>query len=478
MKRRRIGSLGVRWSIRYGALILAVIAVVGFFAYRRSQELAVDDARELLELQAADLAENVSADRATARAAIDRVRAAAEPDLRLSVQLFAAGEREPWIAAGVPEVERLAPPAAATAGRAQDFRTVWLDHDYPFWVYGQRLEDGGWVQVTMYGRSFIRRAKRIRYAFLAALPLAVAASALLGVLVTRSSLRPVAEILESARRLGGERLDQRIPVRGTGDEFDQIAEVMNEALARIESAVVALRRYSLDAAHQLRTPLTVLRSRIEVALRSEAERADPEHLLEELLEDVVQLGEMVDAMLSLARSAGGLEPEQRQPVALEPVLEAVADFFGPFAEEQGKKLECVMNGRGTVLGDETWLHQLFVNLVDNAVRYTAPGDLITVELETGAGHATVRVRDSGPGIPPAERSTVFERFHRVAPGGPVRGAGLGLALAREIATVHGGSVWAESTPGGGATFCVRLPLARRVVAGAQGAQSRSSSAPS
>ena len=317
--------------------------------------------------------------------------------------------------------------------------------------------------MVFYSRSFVRRAHRVRYAFLAGLPLAVLVSALVGAALARASFRPISGMVEAARAIRSGALDVRVPVRRTGDELDQIAVAFNGALDRLQASMEALMRFSHDAAHQLRSPLTALRGRIEVALHSELAAGDVRPLLGGLLEDATRLSELVDAILALSRTAAGLRAAQRADVELGELLESVVGFFEPLAREKGIALG-LRGGPGGdrthVSGDASWLRQLFVNLVENAIRFTDSGGRIELALRREDGDAVVEVRDSGRGIPPAELERVFERFYRLARPGDEPGVGLGLPLAQEIARIHGGDVTAASISGLGSTFCVRLPLAR------------------
>jgi signal transduction histidine kinase len=332
----------------------------------------------------------------------------------------------------------------------------------PYWVLALRAGDAGWVQVTLYSRSFVRRAHRVRYAFLAGLPLAAIVSLIVGGVLARASFRPISGMLDSVRAIRGGALDVRVPVRGTGDELDQIAVAFNGALDRLEASMEALMRFSHDAAHQLRSPLTALRGRIEVAQHAQPASGELRPLLDGLLEDATRLSELVDAILALSRTSAGLRTAQRQAVDLATLVGEVVEFFEPLAREKGIALGTRagdLGARATVSGDPAWLHQLFVNLVENAIHFTGPGGRIEVALRREAGDAVVELRDTGRGIPPAELERVFERFHRLALPGDEPGVGLGLPLAREIARIHGGDVTAASVAGVGSTFSVRLPLA-------------------
>ena len=224
----------------------------------------------------------------------------------------------------------------------------------------------------------------------------------------------------------------------------------------------SITRVSANAAHELRTPLNALRSRLEVTLEQPRTPDEYRKALGETAEQVAGLSEAVHAMMRLAQSEAGLPEEHRAPVSVAGLVREVVEFFEPLAAEQGLSLELGTLQDAVVSGEPAWLHQCFANLVDNAIRYTPEGGRIDVEtrLEPADGALVVRVRDTGIGIEAAERERIFEPYHRVRNGSPRTGpgAGIGLALAREIARAHGGDVGVESEPGKGSTFSVRLPL--------------------
>jgi len=282
----------------------------------------------------------------------------------------------------------------------------------------------------------------------------------LGLLFARGSLRPVTQIVSAARRIRSTGLDEDIPTTGSGDEFDQIAESFNDLLARIRSSMEALRRFSIDAAHQLRSPLTALRSRLEVTLETEPLSDNAQELLVALIDEVAGLADTVNDMLRLSRTEAGIEPERRVPIDLRALLRSVTDFYEPLAEQQGLRLQVHADCLATVVGDESWLRQMFVNLVDNALRHTPSGGRVDVDLVVVGDEVEAKVRDNGRGIPPEEIQRLREQLLWDArPREPARG--LGLILARKIAAAHGGSIDVASAVDQGSTFSVRLPAAAK-----------------
>jgi len=460
-------SIGAKWTLRYTAVMLVAVSLLAAYTYVRIEQRLLQDARFLVDLQLKQLAETlvaVPADDAALALFLQRSTSAAGPDLKLGLQVFDPAGRlrlaEGSLADNpVPLPDELPEDPEDRVGRHVDFP----DEKYPYLVLTRRLPDGGAVQGAVYLRRFIRNARDVRDIYFWALPLAAILTLALGSWLVRGSLRPIASITRAAQRISGTHLEERIPTTGSGDELDQLANTLNDMMDRIRRSVERMQRFSANAAHELRTPLNALRSRLEVTLEQERVPDEYRKVLGETAEQVASLSEAVQAMLRLAQSEAGLPPEHRVPVAVAPLLEEVADFFGPLAEEQGLHFEVGGLDDAVVTGEPAWLRQAVANLVDNAIRYTPEGGRVRVEaLRDDAGAAvTIAVADTGPGIPPAELERIFEPFHRVR--GEARanaaGAGIGLALAREIARAHGGDVAVESAPGQGSRFAMRLPVA-------------------
>ncbi|MGH0032470.1 MAG: sensor histidine kinase [Myxococcota bacterium] len=317
----------------------------------------------------------------------------------------------------------------------------------------------GFLRVAIDTRRFARNVEEIRRVFLLALPLVLVATGLLGWALARASLRPIHQINRTARQIGGSNLESSIPTTGSGDELDQLAGTLNDMIGRIRGSMERERRFTGNAAHQLLTPLAAIRNQIDVTLARE--RSSDEYLeaLEGVRGETARMAEEVEAMLRLARSEGGLPEDHREPCDVAAILRTVADFFLPLASDRGVELAIDGGSEVTVLGDESWLTQLFSNVVSNAIKYTPPGGRVTLVWRLDTDTIQVSVSDTGPGIGSDSPETVFERFHRSRSAGATPGFGLGLPIAREIARAHGGNVTIERSSAEGTTVRVTLPTA-------------------
>lgn len=459
-------SVGTQWTLRYTAAFLVAVTLFAAYTYARIDRRLRQDARLFLELELDTLGEAIarrSADHAAVRESAARNTLIASPDLKLGLQVFRSDGTLLHGHGSLLTHPLEAPDWLGDLDKPRIVREEDLGDNYPYVVLSKQLEDGTIVQGAIYLRRFIRNARDVRDIFIWALPLALVLTLLVGSWLVRGSLRPIKEIAQTARLASATQLDAQIPTTGSGDELDDLAQTLNDMFARIRRSVQRMQRFSANAAHELRTPLNALRSRLEVTLEQERTPDEYRKILSETAMQVEGLSESVNAMMRLAQSEAGLRSEHRVPIAVAELLGDVCEFFEPLASEQGLVLEVADLEAATVSGEPAWLHQCFANLLDNAIRYTPEGGTVHVScaVDSQARTVAVQVRDDGIGIPEREQRRIFEPYHRVREGAAARaggnGAGIGLALVREIARAHGGEATVESVPEQGSTFTVRLP---------------------
>lgn len=318
------------------------------------------------------------------------------------------------------------------------------------------LREGGMtIQVATTSASRSRKFASIAPWLL--LPLVVLV-VVLGLLIRAAvgrALAPLEQVRAEVSQRGVMSL-HALDVRGMPDEVAPLVATLNDLLERLDQALIAQRRFIADAAHELRSPLTAVKLQAQLANRA-ATDAEREAALEQLLGGVDRAAHMIDQLLNTAR----LEPAARQnafeSVALDQLIKQIVGNFSTQAEARQIDLGVGTCAALSVPGQSDSLRMLLSNLIDNAVRYTPVGGRVDVELTNDNGTACIRVSDTGPGIPAAEREHVFERFFRVH-GSEVSGSGLGLSIARQVALLHRGEILLEPTTGKGLTVQVRLPM--------------------
>jgi signal transduction histidine kinase len=270
----------------------------------------------------------------------------------------------------------------------------------------------------------------------------------------------VRQIATLAESIGESDLHHRVEVRAPDDEVGQLVATFNRMLARLESSFQALRSFTADASHELRSPLAVMATELEYGLGRRRSPADSERVMRVLQEEVRHMSEMVEKLLTLARlDAGELRPARERLDVTDFVQEAATRWLST-AERHGVRLEVHTPESGTVLADPVLTRRILDNLLDNAIRHSPAGGEVGVSATLGGGSWRISVSDQGPGIAPEQRSRIFERFAtadhvraRVRAGG----AGLGLPLSSAFARLQGGELRLTEAAGWGAVFVVRLP---------------------
>ncbi|TDD59626.1 HAMP domain-containing histidine kinase [Kribbella antibiotica] len=285
----------------------------------------------------------------------------------------------------------------------------------------------------------------VSQSMLIGLPLLLAIVALVTWMVTRRALAPVEAIRTELAGITGSRdLRRRVPVPESRDEVARLARTTNDTLTALETSVAQQRAFVADASHELRSPIASLRTQLEVAA------AHPELLeLDELIADTVRLQHLAADLLLLARLDAGDHVDPQRLYVADLVRDAI----------DGRRATMVIDAEPVVLGNKSRLERILGNLLDNAERHT--GKAIRVVISEAGGQAMIQVQDDGPGVPEADRERIFERFVRLddARSRDEGGAGLGLAIARDLAQAHEGTLTAHTSPLGGASFDLRLPLA-------------------
>lgn len=267
-----------------------------------------------------------------------------------------------------------------------------------------------------------------------------------GAVLSRKLLARVEEVNRTAERVMAGNLSDRVPLSGAGDEFDQLAANLNNMLERIERLMSGMREVSDNIAHDLRTPLARLRARLELSLLGEGDPAAQSEAVRAAIDEADRLLATFNALLNIAEAESGAGRSRAEPLDLAQTARDAAELYEPVAEEQGCALTLDVEPGIMIRGDRHLLSQAVANLLDNALKYGGGEVLLSAHQQDG--RAALEVSDCGPGIPEAERDSVFDRFVRLEPSRSTPGNGLGLSLVRAVARLHNGTVaLADNCPG-------------------------------
>jgi two-component system OmpR family sensor kinase len=354
------------------------------------------------------------------------------------------------------------PPLTVRAG------TVRLDPDGPELRYVTHVVTGAGPRfVSLLVAADVRRAELAVSQLIATLvlivPVGLVAAVLVGSWIAHGALEPVDRIISEVREItDGRSLHRRLAEPLVKDELGRLAATLNQMMTRLERSFAVLRRFTADASHELKTPLTVLRAGVERALTTPSVPQETLAVLEETLQEIKRMTELVDALLTLARADEGIAPLHREPVDLRAIVEEVRETGELLAEEAGVQMEVTAPPDPVIVPvDASRIRQLILNLLTNAVKYTPSGGSVRMQLGQEDGRVTVTVADTGIGIAAGDLPHIFDRFWRADSArtrtGERPGAGLGLAICKWIAEAHGGTIDVQSRPGRGTTFTVTLP---------------------
>jgi len=276
-----------------------------------------------------------------------------------------------------------------------------------------------------------------------------------GYFLAARALTPIDGITNAARRISTDDLSARLNLPDTGDEVSRLAATFDDMLDRIESGFQREHQFTADASHELRTPLAAMQAILSVVREGKRPVAEYRQALDDLADETDRMRALVDDLLKLARGENGLSL-QLELVDLSVLLSDVADSLRPLAVAKNLKLTCNLEPNLVISGDTDQLIRLFVNLIDNAIKYTEKGT-ITLTAEQTKQNIRVNFTDTGIGIPPKHLAHIFERFYRAEASRSSGGAGLGLAIAQQIVHAHVGEITVESTPNVGTTLSILIP---------------------
>jgi len=266
--------------------------------------------------------------------------------------------------------------------------------------------------------------------------------------LSRIALRPVRLLSETARRVSSDNLSERMPVANVQDEISDLARLLNETFARLESSFNQIRRFSADASHELKTPLSLVRLHAEKMLVDGGLLTAQEEAVQIILEEVSGLDNIIDQLLFLSRAEANAIKLDLAPRDPEAFLRSFSADARELIEYRGHRFAFEHQGTGNVRFDGKWIRQVLLNLISNAIKVSPPGGLITLKSVVEEDRWTVRLEDEGPGLPEDKLEYIFERFVRLPTAGTTDvGNGLGLSICRSILNLHGGRIYSQNRDG-------------------------------
>lgn len=462
---RLVRSIGFRIAALHAVLLIAAAAALGGFFWwntagylNRQVDQALGNDVALMSARFAEGGIEALARTIQQRLAEDsddeEVYLLAGPDGRAI-----AGNLDAWPARVPGDAQWLEAPISH-AGTASVGRVFWMD-----------LEGGYRLLIGRDVANRLRLRELVADAVLYGAALAVLLAALGGVVVQRVLQRRIDRVAVTAAAIGQGDLSHRVPLSGADDEFDALARIFNGMLDRIGALMDGVREVSNAIAHDLRTPIARTRARLEESLRGATDAAGLRAAMERGIAELDGIIAVFQAILRIAEIEAGARRSAFAAFDLSAVLEDAAELYGAVAEEKGVRLDAAPAPGLAMVGDRDLVLQAVANLLDNAIKFTPPGGQVSLRAARREDTAEIVVRDTGPGIPEAERPLVTERFYRAEASRGTPGSGLGLTLVEAVAHLHGGQLRFEGNPdvacGLGAVLRLALGEAGLAVRGAE-----------
>ncbi len=463
-----IRSIRFRLTAWYAGLLTCLISLFGVFIYFTLDQFLERNLRDALGKQAQTIGETLL--REVAQNGDDYVVGEIEEHFapRITGQFVRVTRRDGSVLyqSGIPHNAEF-DPAAVSAQRPDSFKS-WREEHLPngreLLVYSLPFTDAVGDKYLIEAGAPYEQVERVLHGLLLSLgivfPIIVAIAVGGGYVFTRKALRPLDEIVTTAGRITSRNLNERVPVPATGDELERLSASLNRMMARLEESFQHINRFSADAAHEIRTPLAIIRGELENALQVPGTSADLRDTLASALEEAERLSRIAEQLLEMSRLEAGETLIERTHFDFAEMAKTTVEQMRLLAEEKNVQLKFQGQHRVDIEGDPIRLKQIVVNLVDNAIKYTGPGGSVSVSTFPIDGKAVLEVADTGLGIPEEALHQVFDRFYRVdrARSRQLGGTGLGLAIVRSICTAYGGVVGVKSVEGQGTVFRVELPL--------------------
>lgn len=461
---KRLKTLRVRFALWTAGLLFAALALFGLFVYAnmsRSLAAAVDDTMRLVVVQLAAEVDLAGGEPVISENPIEDPEFAQLREQGLSIRLLdltgqSVQEYGPYRDLPQPQVDPAVPnqPGEFTTSldpASQDQVRVYTT---PVFVDNERV---GTLQIARNLRDVRRTLDLLLVTLLIGGPLIVIVAGSGGYFLAARALAPIDKIIRTAHHISASNLSARLNLPETDDEVGRLVATFDSMLARLDDAFRRERRFTADASHELRTPLSAIQAIIGSTLARQRAPAEYEQALIDLNREAERMRTLTEELLHLARNDAARQPAKFELVDLSLLLKDLIDSLRPLAEDKELKLIDNVPDDLTLMGDSDGLIRLFVNLLDNAIKYSEQGVIAISAKPKGGKLLEVTISDTGVGIAVEHLPRVFDRFYRVDASRSTDGIGLGLAIVQDVVRAHGGNIAVESNVGEGTTFTVQLP---------------------
>jgi len=334
-------------------------------------------------------------------------------------------------------------------------KTGWIIYDTPVVNNGEVV---GWIRVSRSLQSVSSTLFNLRMIMFISIPLYVLLASVGGLFLARRALRPIGYITKTAKEISKGDLTQRLKLDKSEDEVGMLAKTFDEMLDKLENSIKKERQFASDASHELRTPIAIITTQTEEALEGRLGVQEYKEAIETIRDESKKMSHIISQLLMIYRSDEGSYKFNFEILNLNVIIEDIVNEFQEVANEKDLVISFKSADEIKIRADQTLLTRLFINIIDNAVKYTQKGGKIIVSLSKTSNYSIITIEDNGIGISENDIPFIFDRLYQVDKSREDRGNGLGLAIAKWIAELHKGEISAESKPEVGSKFIIKLPL--------------------
>jgi signal transduction histidine kinase len=460
MKMKHLNTLRVRFALWTGGLFLLILTVFSSYVYIntvRGLYAAVDDS---LTLNAMQVINALNIDNGQLILPNNFIETPDTSDMRtrgFTIQIFTAQQK---MLAGYGTYHFLPFPTSTNINKPTFTTYVDRASNDPVRVYTTQVTDNNklvaYVQVAQSLQSTLDTIHQLLTSLLVSVPLLVLVAGVSGYFLAARALAPINEITQTARHISAEDLSKRLNLPATNDEVGRLAQTFDDMLARLDESFQHERQFTSDASHELRTPLTAMQAILSVMRDKPRSTKEYETALDDLADETDRLQSLTESLLHLSLGESH-RSDIYEIVNLSTLICDVSDSLRPLAESKNLQFTYTLEDNLIIRGNRDDLIRLFVNLIDNAIKYTTTGVINLTAVKNQNGNQIITISDTGGGISSEHLPHIFDRFYRIDRSRSSRGTGLGLAIVKDIVGAHQGTIEVTSEIGKGTIFIVQLP---------------------
>jgi len=443
-------TIRAKITLWYTGILLLLLGVFSIFIYVMTARAMYQGSKELIKAHAAQAASSIEVENG-------HINSAELNELLVSGTYITVYNREGRLIAGT-EIHSKIDRLSRNLGRVREVElneNLWLTYDLAVYNNNRIV---AWIRASRSLGSVKETLDNLKIMMLIAIPFSLGIAAFGGIFLAKKALLPIDHITRTAREIGQGDLSKRLNLPRVEDEVGRLVMVFDEMLEKLEVSFNRERQFTSDASHELRTPIAVITAQTEEALAGKRSEEEYREALQVILKESKKMGQIITQLLNLTREDKNRYRTEMEEIDLGIIAEEVIDEMRGIAEQEGVTFQFEGEESLIVRADQTLITRLFINLIENAIRYNQKKGWVKVILSKESQYAKIVIKDNGVGIGKEHLSHIFDRFYRVDKARSRNGTGLGLSIVKWVVDVHKGKISVESKENEGTTFTILLPI--------------------